>query len=257
LILNKVNKIGAFFDLDGTVIVPPSLELRFAAHLARKGKLEPAAIARWLCILLKEGFKSHSSASDTPARLSSIDANKAYLAGVSASEVREWSDQYAGSLEFFPDAMRRISWHRERGHEVFFISGTLAPLAREVVRQIASSTEVSVAATELEEVDGLWTGQIAGEAVCGPAKAAALKLLAAMNEIDLSRSYAYGNSSGDRWMLAAVGNAVAVNPGITLTTLARRSGWRIVSWRQLESFAETLTERAGQPILSRRNLSWK
>jgi HAD superfamily hydrolase (TIGR01490 family) len=208
-------------------------------------------------VLLKEGIKSLSSGTDTSARLTAIDANKLYLAGVHTNEAREWSDQNASSLELFPGALRQIAWHRERGHEVFFISGTLAALAREVVKQVGGSADASAAATELVEFDSFWTGQVRGDAVCGPAKATALKRLAAMNGIDLSRSCAYGNSSGDRWMLAAVGNAVAVNPGITLTTLARKSGWKIVSWRRLEHFAESLTERADQSFFSRGKLSWK
>lgn len=255
--MGEVHKVGAFFDLDGTVIVPPSLELRFAAHLACKGKLRPAAIAQWFCVLLQQMAKSLSSGTDIRARLNALDGNKAYLAGVKASEARDWSDQHAASLEFFPDAMRQIAWHRERGDKIFLISGTLAPLARAVVSHLLDSADFTLAATELVEFEGSWTGQIAGAAVCGPAKATEVKRLAAINEIDLSRSYAYGDSSSDRWMLGAVGNALAVNPGITLATLARKSGWKIARWPRMDPFLERACGNAGQPILSREKLSWK
>jgi phosphoserine phosphatase len=90
--------------------------------------------------------------------------------------------------------------------------------------------EIHVAATELESVGGLWTGRIAGEAICGPEKARAMSQLVERLHLDLAQSYAYANSSTDRWMLAAVGHPVAVNPGVTLAQLAREYGWPIARW---------------------------
>jgi HAD superfamily hydrolase (TIGR01490 family) len=249
-ILNLGTKIGAFFDLDGTVIVPPSLEFRFVMHLARKGDLRPSAIARWLGVFLREGLGSI-------LKDAAIDHNKGYLKGVRQSSAEDWAVEHAASLEFLPDAIRQIAWHREQGHRIFFVSGTLAPLARALAPYLTDSAETCFAAIELMEIEGRWTGHIAGQAVCGPAKAREVERLAGLNDVDLSFSYAYGNSLADRWMLASVGNGVAVNPAITLATLARTSGWRIVRWRREEPYARQTSACPSSPVFSRRTSSWK
>ncbi|MGH9705105.1 MAG: hypothetical protein ACRD4K_17145, partial [Candidatus Acidiferrales bacterium] len=39
---------AAFFDLDGTLLAPPSLERRFVRYLIERGKLGPINGGRWL-----------------------------------------------------------------------------------------------------------------------------------------------------------------------------------------------------------------
>ncbi len=75
-------------------------------------------------------------------------------------------------------------------------------------------------------------GRLAGEWLNGAAKARALHSLAARCELDLSRSFAYGDSAGDIAMLAAVGNPRAVNPAFSLRRIARARGWPVERWNQ-------------------------
>ena len=72
---------------------------------------------------------------------------------------------------------------------------------------------------------------MAGEHMSGEAKLRAVRKLAARYGLDLSRSYAYGDSSGDLQMLEAVGNAVAVNPTWRLARTARKRGWQTCDWK--------------------------
>lgn len=223
--------VAAFFDLDGTVLAPPSLEGRFVAYLARSGKLLPSAITKWLAVFLYEALKNLTAPALFPIRLAALDRNKAHLAGVNQHAAADWAEQHLARVEFFPQALKQIALHRQRGHTIFFLSGTLAPLAQVVASHLAPTLgEIHVAATELEGVGSQWTGRIAGEAVCGPAKAHAMSRLAERLNIDLTQSYAYANSSTDRWMLAAVRHPVAVNPGVALAQLAREYGWPIARW---------------------------
>ena len=66
--------------------------------------------------------------------------------------------------------------------------------------------------------------------MCGPAKARAIERLAAQYGLDLGRSYAYGNSWSDRWMLESVGRPAAVNPAARLARLTRYRGWPVLVW---------------------------
>jgi phosphoserine phosphatase len=180
-------------------------------------------------------------------------ANKMYLRGVSGSGCggsrqesgqtpRETSGQPKMAVpRFFPEGVDQVAWHARQGHSIVLVSGTLAPLAREMslalvirlgVRGIAAA--VTVCATRLEEIDGRWTGRIAGDAMFGAAKARAVRRLAAEKGFELERSYAYGDSWNDRWMLEPVGRAVAVNPSPKLAALARKRGWAVTAWLEKE-----------------------
>ena len=111
--------------------------------------------------------------------------------------------------------------------------------------------EVGVCATELEVAAGaarIWNGRIAGEHMSGSAKLRAVRGLAARYGIDLSRSYAYGDSSGDLQMLEAVGNAIAVNPTRRLARIgaeARLANMRLeeILWRDFKCGGAAVARR--------------
>jgi phosphoserine phosphatase len=138
---------------------------------------------------------------------------------------------------FFPAALVQVAWHASLGHTIVLVSGTLAPLAQQLALALTlrlaarrAFARVGAFATRLEEIDGLWTGRILGEAMFGEAKALAVRRLAREEGFDLSRSYAYGNSSDDRWMLGAVGRPAAVNPSAELERIARLHAWPVLRW---------------------------
>jgi phosphoserine phosphatase len=102
-------------------------------------------------------------------------------------------------------------------------------------------TKISVAATQLEIRDGRLTGRVAGEAMFGEAKARALRDFARAANTSLEQCSAYGDSSLDRWMLAAAGHSFAVNPTTRMHRIARSRGWEILQWT--DSPLETAREQ--------------
>ncbi len=64
----------------------------------------------------------------------------------------------------------------------------------------------------------------------GEEKARAIRRFAAASEIELSRCFAYGDSTNDQWMLEAVGRPTAVNPSSDLARIAARNGWPVLLW---------------------------
>jgi HAD superfamily hydrolase (TIGR01490 family) len=224
-------RIAAVFDIDGTLLPAPSLELRLLTDLALARKLRLRAIFTWLRILFARIFRVPRDQFKNGTSSLALDENKAYLEGAQVKFVDQWVAREIPKLDFFSEALEILDWHRRRGHAIVLISGTLTPLARAVGILLAGDSEVFVRATELESDDrGQWTGRVAGEAMCGAAKERALMRLAAENNFDLSRSYAYEDSWKDRWLLGAVEHPVAVNPGARLAQLARKSGWHLVNW---------------------------
>jgi HAD superfamily phosphoserine phosphatase-like hydrolase len=223
--------VGAFFDIDGTLLPAPSLEWRFIGYLLERNEISSGHLGRWLARFA--GTFWHDPHSATLG-------NKLYLRGISEALVDDWEKSLApllDSLPFFDEALRRIAWHFAQGHCVYLVSGTLAPLARVVARSLAAcvSADIEVRGTELEIVAGserIWSGQIAGEHLSGGAKSRVVRAFGACYGLDLARSYAYGDSAGDLQMLSAVGYGVAVNPTWGLARAVRKRGWEICVWKK-------------------------
>ena len=231
---NCAELVGAFFDLDGTVLPAPSLEWRFIGYLLARDEISTAHVGGWLAECARRFWHDPRGATE---------GNKRYLAGIREELVNDWekslaTETLAGELlPFFEEALQRIAWHQAQCHRVFFVSGTLAPLARVVARSVGARDAecIEVCATELEAGSGcgqIWSGRILGEHMSGEAKSAAVKTFAARYGLDPSRSYAYGNGVRDAQMLEAVGNAVAVNPTRRLERVARKRGWRTCIWNK-------------------------
>ena len=249
---------AAFFDIDGTLVAKPSLERRFVWELQRRGKIPARNYFAWLAETVRLGL--HNSR----GLRAIIQTNKSYLRGVCA-EIPFASGTNHGSAtpgswlpEFFPAAIQRVWWHALRGDAIVLVSGTLAPLAeivqfaleRELLWRGVECKIFSIA-TKLEVADGCWTGGVAGAAIFGEEKALAVKEFLRRQNISLARCSAYGDSSLDRWMLAEVGHAFAVNPTRRLQRIARVRGWPILQW--IHSVVRTASEQRTafeQPIVS-------
>jgi len=249
-------RVGAFFDLDGTLLAGPSLERRFFRMLRYRRAIGVRNYLLWLgeaARLAPRGI------------LAILQANKMYLRGV---RVVEGDGGIGGAANsdarggpggmgaartcvptFFSEAVERVGWHASQGHAIVIVSGTLELLARGAARALEGelaargrTTEVHALGTRLEEAAGSWTGRIAGEAMFGEEKARAVRRLAAAWGLDLARSYAYGDSTYDRWMLAAVGRPAAVNAGEELRGIARLHGWPEMRWKAKRSDADGRSE---------------
>jgi len=219
--MSAPEKIGAFFDLDGTLVAPPSVEWRFAGFLLARDELGTVDIARWL---------GHFAKKILPDPRGATLGNKRYLAGLPESLAVDWENSLEEAAPpIYPAAMERMVWHWTQGHRVFLVSGTLDFLARAVARRLPGVAEVC--ATQLEMSGGHWTGRLIGEHMSGDAKARAVRNLAAKFGLSLWDSYAYGNSTSDLPMLDSVGHRVAVNPPSRLARIAQSEGWPACDWR--------------------------
>lgn len=220
--------VAAFFDLDGTLVALPSLERRFFRMLRYRRAIPAKNYFLWL----REAVRL------SPRGLAAIlQANKMYLRELAADRMETGGLRPAPT--FFEDGISRVKWHAKRGHTIVLLSGTLEPLAKEFARALEAELAgrgvllaIQVCVTRLEEVDGRWTGKILSEAMFGEAKLREAQRIAAELKIDLAQCYAYGDSANDRWLLAAVGQPVAVNPSNELGRTARERGWAVLHWRE-------------------------
>lgn len=230
--------VAAFFDLDGTLLPPPSLEEQLFRDLRKRGLITTRNYLAWLAEaarLLPRGIEAI------------LHANKMYLRGVAVEEA-SWESSEGRSTRrkaaeflrdlFYREALKCLAWHATHGHAILIVSGSLQPLAlgaaavlEDVLAAQGLRTAIGVYGTRLEAREGRWTGRIAGEAMFGAAKARALRGIAASRRFELEKCFAYGDSANDRWMLETVGRPVAVNPSNDLARIAARNGWPILRWK--------------------------
>jgi HAD superfamily hydrolase (TIGR01490 family) len=242
----KSRSVAAFFDLDGTLVALPSLERRFFRMLRYRRALAAKNYWLWLTEVVRLA----------PHGLSAIwNGNKMYLRGVVVGRPVEGGLKPATS--FLEDGIERAAWHAKRGHTIVIVSGTLEPLAQEIARAIETelavrgiAVSVRVCATRLEQMHGRWTGKILDEAVFGKGKLRAALRMAAEMKLELELCYAYADSSSDRWLLAAVGWPIVVNPSNNLARLARIRAWPVLNWEGRDNLTQ---RRRGHREIAEKN----
>jgi len=218
--MSEPERIGAFFDFDGTLMEPPSLERRFFAYLYKRGEIQRENCERWA---------AHATRAFLREPRAAFRANKFYLAGIHDSFVEEWAGTIAKNpLPLLPDGAAQIRWHLERGHRVVLVTGTLAPLLRAVASHLPA--RVVIHATEVEITNQLFTGCVHGEHLSFDAKASAVMREAAECGLDLAESFAYGNEVSDLAMLETVGHPMPVNASWRLKREAHKRGWSVCTW---------------------------
>ena len=227
-------RIAAAFDVDGTLVAQPSLEWRFLAALWRSKQIPVKNYFLWLSRALRLALQGPDMIRH---------ANKMYLRGVRVQEAARWAKPVRAGMAvpLLPSAVERVAWHAAQGHTIVLVSGTLAPLARRVAAALGMKLalrgiagRIDLCATELEEIDGKWSGEIVGEAVVGDAKARTVRRFASERGLTLSQCYAYADQASDRWMLEAVGWPIVVNPSRALARIARQKGWLVLNWIENE-----------------------
>ncbi len=245
-------RVAAFFDVDGTLVAGPSLELCFLRALRHRQAIPAKNYFVWLAQAVRLA----------PRGIATVAlANKMYLRGVRvdcgglAAQIRlggQAGSRHVLAPRFFPDALARVAWHAAQRHAIVLVTGTLAPLAHEAAVALAlrlaargASTSIGVCATRLEQAQDRWTGRILGDAMFGEAKARAIRRIASSEGFDLTRCYAYGDTASDRWMLATVGRPAAVNPSPDLGRIARLHDWPVLWWKKEAAASRHKAEFAG------------
>ena len=128
-----------------------------------------------------------------------------------------------------PGILSRVHLHKQEGHLLVLISGSVRYLLEPVVRDLKFD---HLLCTDLEvDNNGLMTGKPA-DLVCVDHNKKVLTLkLAQQLKLDLQKSYAYGNHHSDLPLLETVGNPHVVEPNSILEKIAHQRAWPILGYR--------------------------
>ena len=214
--------IGAFFDLDKTVIAKASMAA-FGRTLYRDGLLSRRILLRaaWSqLVFLHLGASEEKLAT---LREKVLRLTKGWDRDRVSALVREAMDEVVEPI-IYAEALELIDQHRAKGHRIVIVSAS--PM--EIVGPMADYLQIEDAIASVARVDedGLYTGEMESYSY-GPYKAEAMKQIAEKYGLDLSASFAYSDSATDVPMLEAVGHPIAVNPDRVLARLAKDRGWEV------------------------------
>jgi HAD superfamily hydrolase (TIGR01490 family) len=218
---------AAFFDVDNTMMRGASIYY-FARGLAKRRYFTTGDLARMAWKQVRFRVLANERSGDiTSAR----EAALAFIAGWKVEDIARLSEDIFDELmadKIWSGTRALADLHLAAGERVWLV--TAAPV--ELGTVIASRLGLTGALGTVAQVrDGHYTGKLVGDILHGPAKAVAIKAIAAAEGLDLSKCTAYSDSINDIPMLSAVGNAVAVNPDSTLRRAAKLSGWEIRDFR--------------------------
>jgi HAD superfamily hydrolase (TIGR01490 family) len=212
---------AAFFDLDKTVIAKAS-RVAFGRPLYRQGLISRRLLVRALYGQLVYMHLGASEAKLDRMRQSVLALTKGWEQARVSSIVREALTDVVEPI-IYDEALELMEEHRAAGRKVFIVSAS----PEEIVAPLGEFLGVDAAIASRARVeDGRYTGEMEVYAY-GPHKAVAMRRVAAEEDIDLTRSWAYSDSATDIPMLEAVGHPVAVNPDRELLKLARERSWEV------------------------------
>jgi putative phosphoserine phosphatase / 1-acylglycerol-3-phosphate O-acyltransferase len=214
-------KIGAFFDLDGTLVAG------FTAIILTQERFRRRDMGVGELISMITAGLNHQLGRIEFEEL--ISRASGALRGRALSDLEEIGERlFNQKIEsrIYPEMRELVRAHLAREHTVVLSSSALTiqvgPVARflGIINTLTNKFETNE--------DGVLTGDVLKPILWGPGKAAAVQKFAAENDIDLKDSYFYADGDEDVALMYLVGNPRPTNPEGKMAAVARRRGWPIL-----------------------------
>ncbi|MBD8757671.1 HAD family hydrolase [Pseudomonas coleopterorum] len=153
------------------------------------------------------------------------------LAATDVAQLDEWHrDFMRDCIEpiMLPKAAALLQQHRDAGDELVIITATNRFVTGPIAERLGVET---LLATEVEMVDGRYTGRSYDVPCFKEGKVTRLNRWLEENGYDLHDSYFYSDSMNDLPLLEQVTHPVVVDPDPRLHEEAKRRGWKEISLR--------------------------
>ncbi|OIK00140.1 hydrolase [Streptomyces colonosanans] len=228
------DRAAAFFDLDNTVMQGAAL-FHFGRGLYKRKFFETRDLAKfaWQQAWFRlAGVEDPEHMQD--ARDSALSIVKGHRVAELMSIGEEIYDEYMAE-RIWPGTRALAQAHLDAGQRVWLVTAAPVEIATVIARRLGLTGALGTVA---ESIGGVYTGRLVGEPLHGPAKAEAVRALAAAEGLDLSRCAAYSDSHNDIPMLSLVGHPYAINPDAKLRKHARTYDWRLRDYRTARKAAK-------------------
>ncbi|MBB5122766.1 hydrolase [Streptomyces eurocidicus] len=220
-------RAAAFFDLDNTVMQGAAL-FHFGRGLYKRHFFRKRELARFAW---QQAWFRLAGVEDPEHMQDARDSALSIVQGHRVSELmsigEEIYDEYMAE-RIWPGTRALAQAHLDAGQKVWLVTAAPIETATIIARRLGLTGALGTVA---ESIGGVYTGKLVGEPLHGPAKAEAVRALAAAEGLELARCAAYSDSANDIPMLSLVGYPYAVNPDGRLRKHAREHGWRLRDYR--------------------------
>lgn len=214
----------AIFDLDNTLIAGDS-DYSWGEFLVAQGKVD----SDYYRVMNDRFFADYEAGRlDINAYLQfSLEP----LSNITRAELSQLHEKFMAEVispMMLDKAQGLLEKHRRAGDQLLVITST----NRFIVEPICKALGIDqVIATEVEIVDGRYTGNISGVPSYREGKVERLNNWLTANRQDIDDSYFYSDSINDLPLLEKVDHPVAVDPDPQLREQAAARGWQIISLR--------------------------
>ncbi|MBV8929965.1 MAG: HAD-IB family hydrolase [Mycobacteriaceae bacterium] len=213
--------IGAFFDLDGTLVAG------FTGVLLTQDTFRRREIGIGEFLGVVQSALNHQLGRADFEDLVHKGANM--LRGRSLSDLDEIGERLFVQKvvsRIYPEMRELVRAHMARGHTVVLSSSALTIQVEPVARFLGIKNILS---NRFEtDGDGLLTGKVLKPILWGPGKARAVQQFAAKNGVELAKSYFYADGDEDVALMYLVGNPRPTNPEGKLAAVAAKRGWPVL-----------------------------
>ncbi|WP_194166293.1 HAD-IB family hydrolase [Mycolicibacterium sp. P9-22] len=216
-------QVGAFFDLDGTLVAG------FTGVLMTRDQLRRGQMSVGEFIGMVQAGINHQLGRSEFEDL--IGKGARMLRGNSISDLDELGERLFVQHvrdRIYPEMRAMVRAHMARGHTVVLSSSALTVQVEPVARFLGIDNVLS----NKFKVDehGLITGEVEEPIIWGPGKAHAVQKFSAANGIDLTKSYFYADGDEDVALMYLVGNPRPTNPAGKLASVAAKRGWPVLKF---------------------------
>jgi len=129
--------------------------------------------------------------------------------------------------KIFPAANVAIKYHQQQEIPVVLLSGSTRVMVTPIAQAIGFD---DIACTELELVDGTYTGGIVGPFCIRDGKLKRGLNYCQHHNLNFKNAMYYGDSISDIQIFEKIGYPVAVNPNSELRKIAGKKHWTIKTW---------------------------
>ncbi len=214
-------KIGAFFDLNGTLVAG------FTGVILTQEQFRRRELGLGDLIgMIQAGLNHQLGRSEFEDLITSATSVMRGRSITDMDQVGERLFKQHIEARIYPEMRDLVRAHLDRGHTVCLSSSALT-IQVEPVAEFLGIPNTLTNQFELDE-DGTLTGQVVRPILWGPGKANAVQKFAAERGIDLKDSYFYADGNEDVALMYLVGHPRPTNPEGKMAAVARQRGWPIL-----------------------------
>lgn len=216
----QINKIVAFFDIDGTLVKTDTPYFYLREMIKKK------MISRWVLVAFSYVSFMYS--------IDKLDFKKKFqnkrlkfLEKISSKELINFCQKVFDKdikQHISKEILKEIRWHKKEKHLVVILTNSPYELAKPIADYIGADDLLT---TTFEKKDGKLTGYF-DKILFGKEKEKVAEQYCKEKGTDIKHSYFYTDSYNDNLLMIRTAHPIAVNPDKKLRDEANKKNWEII-----------------------------